>query len=247
MNAAFVLGCQRCGSTLFVKLLDEHSAIRLNRPVRPEPKFFLRENYAALGRSYYLATYFGIREPDYTGYILEKSTSYVEHSYVVDRIKTFFPAAKLLIILRHPVFRALSNYRFSVENGLETRTAEEVFLKELPPPKNTGKISVSPFAYLKRSHYPEQLQPFQEENIHYVIFEELLRDPQRVLAGVFSYLGLPGEIISLPPKLPKVNATKNKETIPGRVLEKLKRYFAGTIEETEALLGRDLSIWREML
>ncbi len=247
MNAAFVLGSQRCGSTLFVRLLDRHSSIRINRPVRPEPKFFLKENYAALGLEYYLSTYFGVQDTDFEGYLLEKSTSYVEHPYVINRIKTFFPSPKLLIILRHPVIRAISNYKFSVENGLEPRTPEEVFLQGVPAPAQPVTTSVFPFAYLERSNYPAQLQPFQKEDIHYVIFEKLLNDPQGELAGVFSYLELPAEIIPLPSKLPKINASQSSEVISEQVLEKIKEKLAGIIEETEKMLDRDLSIWRDML
>lgn len=248
LKIAFILGCQRCGSTLLAKLMGAHPSIRINRPLRPEPKFFLKEDYAELGLEYYLSTFFDLRVvPAPDTYLLEKSTSYVEYPIVTERIKSFFPFPRFFIILRHPVYRAISNYKFSVENGLETRTPEQVFIEEVPAPNTSLKSSVSPFDYLKRSDYPRQLAPFRAENIHYVIFEKLLSDPSRELTKVFAYLGLKPENTFPSAELPKVNASKFTDSISEKVLNKLKARFAEVVDHTAEITGEDLTIWKEML
>jgi len=227
--------------------MDQHPAIQLNRPVRPEPKFFLKDNFDELGLEYYLSTWFAGFSPAKRTYILEKSTSYADHPPVVDRIKQFFPAPAFLMIFRHPVHRALSNYKFSVDNGLETRSPEEVFLNDAPAPPLVHKISVAPFDYLKRSDYPAYLKAFQEEGVHYVILEKLLWDAAGEWNRICEYLQLDAANFPLGKTLPKVNASKFSESIPTKVLEYLKKRLEPTIDQTERLLGEDLSIWRALM
>ena len=50
---------------------------------------------------------------------------YVYNSTVVKRIKTNFPNAKIIVILRNPIDRAYSNYFLGVNGGKEKREFEE--------------------------------------------------------------------------------------------------------------------------
>ena len=68
----------------------------------------------------------------------------------------------VLAILREPVKRAVSNWRFSTDNGLETRRLETALSENLagPRPWDPSRTSVSPFAYLERGRYVDYLDPW---------------------------------------------------------------------------------------
>jgi len=153
LNYFFIAGGQRCGTTYLSNILDSHPSVCMAKPARPEPKFFLSETCMKKGLNYYLDTYFRDLNKDISDLkIGEKSTSYIEYEFVPFRVKCLFPNAKCIIILRNPVDRALSNYFFSLKNGIETRTLEEVFILKMKPPKINAKISVSPFKYYEREY-----------------------------------------------------------------------------------------------
>src|SRR5688572_11238783 len=98
------------------------------KPWRPEPKHFLDAAAVGRGREAYRAR-FGDAAAS-VRIFGEKSTSYLERADVPARIATMLPDARILIVLRDPTERAISNYRFSRANGLETASIDEAFYDE---------------------------------------------------------------------------------------------------------------------
>src|SRR5262245_47433435 len=149
-NHFFIVGAQRCGTTYLCHLMDEHPAIEMAKPFRPEPKYFLRDVSLQDDLTRYESTFFG-RKP---GARLrgEKSTSYMESRAAAERLAAWFPQAKIVFVLRDPIDRAMSHYWFSVQNGLETLPMAEAFRREEERRDNfdPARLSVSPFAYLSR-------------------------------------------------------------------------------------------------
>lgn len=154
----FIVGAQRSGTTWLHRMLDQHPDIAMARPVRPEPKFFIDDALYAKGLDFYRSHYFPRGQHRWLG---EKSTSYIEHRSAAERIARDFPDALLLFVLRDPVERALSNYRFSVANGLEPLSLEQALDSEHERAPPAG-LSVSPYAYAARGHYVRYLDMWRE-------------------------------------------------------------------------------------
>lgn len=243
----FIIGAQRSGSTFLYQVLDEHPGIRMARPMRPEPKFFLDPGAVALGRSAYLERHF----PDAAaGAVLgEKSTSYLESPAAGARIQELFPQAQVIAILRDPVERALSNHAFSVANGIEPRSLSEVFLEGVPRPVSTMATSVSPYDYVERGHYHHYLPPFLERfgpRMHVLIFEETVGRVQAV-QHLYRALGVdPGFV---PPSLQhRVNAAPAaNDPVRDEVRKRLRAIFGPSIAATEHLLGRAVPAWHDQV
>lgn len=241
-----IIGAQRSGTTSLCKVLDKHPEITLAKPLKPEPKFFLNKFEFDKGKSHYINKYYpAITERN--KYLGEKSTSYYENSFVAQRIYSYFPEAKIIVLLRNPVDRALSNYFFSKSNGLEKRTLSEVFIQNHPPPINNQKVSVSPFDYIKRSSYSALLDPYFKlfrHNIKVVIFEEMIRN-KSVIQDLFVFLGLDQDIgfsleVSNTSDLKKdKDVDKDLSTVRNYLFEKLRN----EVERTELLLGRKVPHW----
>lgn len=175
-NHFFIIGAQRCGTTLLTKILDSHEQICMAKPLRPEPKFFLKpiEKFNYID---YFEKFFDIRGK-YSAYG-EKSTSYIESKIAPEQINKYLPNAKLILILRDPVKRAISNYFFSKNNKIENLDFETA-LKNENIRKNliNYEVSVSPFAYFNRGIYINYIETwinyFDRKKILIIIFEELI-------------------------------------------------------------------------
>jgi hypothetical protein len=172
-----VIGGQRCGTTLLYELLDAHPDIAMARPARPEPKSFLSDEVVQRGLDWYRATYFGHA----TGESLygEKSTSYLEDALAPTRAARVLGEVDIVVQLRDPVARAVSNWRFSVQHGTEDRDLVQALTENLegPRPWDRAKSSVSPFAYLERGRYVDYLEPWLTKFPDSVLVRFLEDDP----------------------------------------------------------------------
>ena len=173
-NNFFIVGAQRSGTTYLYEILDEHPEICMAKPIKPEPKFFLDDRFFK-GHEYYEQTYYK-HANEHSKVLGEKSTSYYENEFVAKRIKATYPNSKIIFILRNPVYRAISNYFFSVNNKLETRSLEDVFINHLPAPTFPETISTNPFDYYGRSEYLNHIKKFFDSfspaNVRIIIFEK---------------------------------------------------------------------------
>lgn len=187
-----IIGAQRCGTTYLYRLLDEHPEIEMAKPIRPEPKFFLDDARYAKGLDYYATEYFSDPTVQVRG---EKSTSYLESEVAAERLAASLPSAPLVVVLRDPVQRAISNYRFTAQHGHEHLQLAEALEASLAGERewDRTRFSVSPYAYVPRGRYVEYLECYagrvSRERLVVVVFEELVRDPD-VIAGVYEQLGV---------------------------------------------------------
>lgn len=201
------------------------------KPLFPEVKYFLR-NRSQIDCNEYLALF---NNTDSQTVLGEKATSYIESPETAFKIKTNFPEAKIIICLRDPVERALSNYFFSYNHGVETRSIEEVFLKQSPSPKiDLNNFSANPFSYVERGLYSKYLPfyttVFPPEQILITFMEDFTLDVTE-LSKVFNYLGA-SEPLSEISKLP-INESLRSPKISNRIISKLKKYY---IEDTKNLI-----------
>ncbi len=233
----FIVGAQRSGTTKLAHLLDGHPRISMAKPYRPEPKVFLEPDAHTLSPRRYFDRCFPHQTLTEEGWLGEKSTSYYEHTLTAARIRSVFPRAHILFILREPVARALSNYHFSRSHGLETRTLSEVFLQGVPPPAPAFRVSVDPFDYLGRGTYLPHVQRFVSyfgrQRVHVLFLEQLIRDPAGTLSPLLDALEVE-PLRSIDGSV--VNATEKLEDrkIVAEIHQKFSAYFAPL---NEALLN----------
>ena len=179
-----IAGAQRSGTTYLYQLLDQHPDICMARPMRPEPKFFLSDIAFAEGCGGYHDRYFAHRHGEQV--LGEKSTSYIERADAIARIKRILPKAHLVFMLRDPVLRAYSNWRFSRSHGIEPLDFFDALAAEAERVKSwdRGRFSVCPFAYSARGHYAAYLDAwlahFPREQITVMTSESVFMDPDAV-------------------------------------------------------------------
>lgn len=237
-----IVGAQRCGTTYLHSLLDAHPEITMARPARPEPKVFLSAELAARGKAWYESTYFA--HADSESLLGEKSTSYLEHPETAARAATVLGSAEIVVMLRDPVARAVSNWQFSTENGLEDRPLDTALRANLSASKAWDRtaISASPFAYLERGRYAGYLDPWYQlfpDTVHVLFFEELTGNGAE-LAGLYKALGVdPGfrpDNLGRPVNSSRDPAPELEPALAGQV----RQYCADSDARLRSMLGREL-------
>ena len=236
-----VIGGQRCGTTLLYEVLAAHPQIAVARPRRPEPKVFLSDEKAQRGIEWYHRTYFG-HAVDETVFA-EKSTSYLEDAAAAARARSVLGQCLIIVQLRDPIERAVSNWRFSTAHGFEDRPLEEALTENLAGPRdwNPDVTSVSPFAYLERGRYVEYLEPWWQTFGDDVLVRFLADDPTSAdqVKQLYARLGVDASFV--PPNLGAVNASEG--TVPvldEALLSRLRAYFADADAALRERLERPL-------
>lgn len=150
------------------------------------------------------------------------------------------PAMKLIYIMRNPLDRIVSQFRF-----------------ELSKPHNAPPRSLQ--AYLDcgtdavaTSLYGFQISRFlaggfSPEDVHLIVFEELRQDPGEGMQGIAEFLALDR---CETPALPHLNGSERKPARDGEDLlfsgeqfRKLRRYIDADLEGLERLMGRRIAAW----
>ena len=190
------LGVQKGGTTTLHAMLDKHPNACL--PEEKETHYFSK-NYEK-GFEWYMKRF----KPSEREKILGEITPYyLFHPLAPRRIHTIAPNAKLIILLRDPVRRSISQYFHSQRLGVETLQIREAFKAEderLRDAKDyierTGKnhFSHQEHSYKSRSRYEKQLPQWEElftkEQILIIKSEDLFIEPELNLNKIQEYIGL---------------------------------------------------------
>lgn len=235
-----VIGAQRCGTTYLMSLLDSHPDVTTARPAKPEPKVFCADEVLTRGPDWYRGTYFAHARSQRL--LAEKSTSYLESARAAERARTVLGTADVVVLVRDPVARAVSNWRLSTEYGLEDRPLAAALSENLEGPRawHPSRTSVSPYAYVERGHYVDYLGPWLDVfpgAVHVRIFEELVSRPAAI-TELYATLGVDD---AHRPDRRQVNRSEGAPPdLPGLLLRRLRESFHDSDESLAALLGREL-------
>ena len=235
-----VIGAQRSGTTYLQSLLDSNPDITMARPSRPEPKVFCDAEASAKGARWYRETYFAHASTEHL--LGEKSTSYIEDAAAPGRAAAMLGEAHIVVMLRDPVERAVSNWRFSTQNGLETRPLETALRENLTQetPWDPESTSVSPFAYLERGRYIDYLAPWIASfpnTMHVVFLEELVEDGS-IVERLWKDLGVDAGAGPAPPPEAVNRSEGDAPALTDQLLGTLKSYYEASNRSLCAHLGR---------
>jgi hypothetical protein len=233
-----VIGGQRCGTTFLHRVLERHPDVAMARPATPEPKVFLSEELTARGLRWYDETYFAHATSESARG--EKSTSYLESASAASRAARVLGRATVVAVLRDPVARAVSNWRFSTDHGRERRPLVDALRASLAgedPWDGTGPAT-SPFAYLQRGRYAELLEPWRRafpDRLRLFSFDDVVSGA--AVGDVYRAVGVDP---ALAPEAPgtRVNASDMPALdLPPDLERELRDYFRPSDDALTALLG----------
>ena len=236
-----VIGAQRSGTTYLHSVLDGHPQITMARPARPEPKVFLSEAVVGRGAQWYRRTFFAHATDEAVWG--EKSTSYLEVPEAAARVaRVLGPRVHVVVVLRDPVQRAVSNWRFSTDHGLETRPLERALRENLAASASWDRAatSVSPFAYLERGRYADYLGPWfaQFPDTTHVLFLADLVGHDAALDDLFRHLGVRTGSRPVDRETVVNQSREPAPPLPGDLVAGLREYYAASDHALAVRLGR---------
>jgi len=190
------IGVQKGGTTTLQRLLEQHPQVYL--PPRKELHYF--SLHYGKGEAWYRQQFADARADQRCG---EITPYYLFHPEAPQRIKALLPDVTLLVLLRDPVERALSQVFHSQRLGLEPLPLEQALAAESERLAGADDVlaavdgrhrSHQEHSYLARSRYELQLQRFEAcfgaDQIVLRRSEDLFERPEQVWLDLLHHLGL---------------------------------------------------------
>ena len=177
-----LVGAPRCGTTSLFEYLRRHPGVFV--PAAKELPFFTDETRFSGGWDTFVDSFFAGAPPEA---LWGKLTPHYWESpeTAAPRIAAAMPEVKLLALLRNPVERAHSHYRFLVRRDVEptsfaTAVGDRTGRKyqAYVPPGEYGRV------------LDVYLRHFEREQIHVMFTEELEADPTETFDRLLLFLGL---------------------------------------------------------
>ncbi|ELT87786.1 hypothetical protein CAPTEDRAFT_36718, partial [Capitella teleta] len=187
-----IIGVRKGGTRAVLRFLRFHPDVK---GVSQEVSFFSSDEAYDQGINWYLKQLPPVG-PDKV--LMEKSAEYFHHSYVPERVFKTQPKMKLILVVRDPYERLVSDYFFLQRFAKMinyTYPFEEVnhTLEELCIDEATGKVKG--YGGIHRSKYAHHteywLKYFSLKQIHIVNGDEIAKDnPFKELKKIETFLGL---------------------------------------------------------
>lgn len=188
-----IIGARKAGTRIVLAMLNRHPKVKI---VGPELGFFNSASTYQKGLSWYSQ-----QMPNATSdeVVIEKTADYFQYSEAPERIHAMNPGIKLILVIRDPIERMISDYYFIQRYASRVSSAyhfQEVnkTLEELVINSTTNKINYS-YGGICRSSYAKLIQPwlrwFPRKQIHVVNGDNIAKNnPAQELRQAEKFLGL---------------------------------------------------------
>ncbi|MCC3434709.1 tetratricopeptide repeat-containing sulfotransferase family protein [Microcoleus sp. PH2017_05_CCC_O_A] len=230
-----IIGSQRCGTTSLYTYLAEHPQIL--SPIKKEMDFFSWHFHR--GIDWYWA-HFPLMPPGEEFVTGEASPSYFDFREAPERLYSACPEAKLIVLLRNPVDRAISHFYRLKGLNWEGRSLDRAISDEIERLNQNPEyiIGEEPGNYLARGRYIEFIKNwlafFPREQLLVLQSEDLYAGAAATVQQVLAFLDLPEYQLS-----EYQNANPGSyQRVNESVRELLSDYFKPYNQELEEYLGR---------
>jgi len=240
----FICGVQKGGTTALDGFLRDHPAVEMARV--KEIHFFDDESIPWDGPDYAkLHSFFDASTP-----ARRRGEATPIYSYwpnAMERLRVYNEAAKLILVLRHPVLRALSHWRMETTRGWETLPFSEAIR-----PAARERVRLAPggvhrvFSYVERGFYAPQIERlfglFPNDQLLFLRTDALWSDPAATLQEVQSFLEIPLVRNAEQRRVVPFESDKSVPLAP-EVADYLAALYADDIRRTQSLTGLNLQGW----
>ena len=236
------LGVQKGGTTTLDALLRQHPGLAL--PRSKELQYF--SLHYGLGDAWYAGQFAAARPEQCLG---EITPYYIFHPLAAERIHTLVPEVRLIVLLRDPVERALSQLFHSRRLGLEPLEPESALAAEPERMAEAEAVvlaggrhrSHQEHSYVSRSRYELQLARYEAlfpaQQLLLLRSEDLFRSASEVWERLLQFLALDPMPM---PVLPRANAGQQEaDAVPSRLREQLREQLSVTYSAMASRYGME--------
>jgi len=170
------IGAQKCASTWIYDILKDHPEVALSE-LKEVDFFSYKYDH---GLQWYEHNFELAGDRPVVG---EISPSYFQEPAVPERVFRHYPDTKLIVSLRNPIKRAISNHTHEIRIG--HLTGDDIsFEKGLA--NNPMYVEQGMYA----THLARWLSVFPRENVLVLIFEEVIQDRLAAAQQIYHFLGI---------------------------------------------------------
>lgn len=184
----FLIGVQKAGTSTFWKWLSQHPDIFAPQTMK-DFHFFTRQEWRDKGIPYLHSFYKGYNKEKI---ILHGGVNYYFEPEFLDHLLKYQTEGKFLIVLRDPIQRAWSAFRYFKKLSQENRTFQEAIDDELQnriDPQYRHR-----YAYLEHGLYAKYLRiiisRIHPSQILIIDFKSLFEHPDEKMKEVFEFLNI---------------------------------------------------------
>lgn len=181
LPGAIIIGVKKGGTRALLEFLRAHPNVKATGP---EPHFF-DKNYDK-GLEWYRNL---MPESDDTQITIEKTPGYFITKDVPKRISKMSPSVKLIVVVRDPVTRAISDFAQIASKSTKPQAFESMVFRDNATVVDTSKTIVKIGMYAK--HLERWLKYFPRNQFHFVSGENLIKDPGTEMINIQKFLQLP--------------------------------------------------------
>jgi len=185
----FLIGVQKAGTTSLNRWLSQHPGIYCYNSLKDIPLFVKFPDRKQLNERLLLEKPAYRQQPA----VLHSAVNYIFYKPLLHKLSQTQPHAKLILILRNPVTRAISSYFYFKKMLREKRDIKNALIYQ---PKK--KFEITPdnndFTYIEHGFYYQQvkecLEFFSREQLLVLDYEELKNNPLTLLQNVCRFLNI---------------------------------------------------------
>jgi len=242
----FIIGTPKSGTTSLFYHLDAHPEVftpKIKEPhyfSHPEVKSTYYKTNIISNEQNYLNLYKNVENEKAIG---DLSTSYFFNYDSAERIKEFNKDAKVIVVLRNPVERAISHYLMDFSLGYINLPLDEVL-------KNEKDYKSFYNQYVNIGFYEKPLKKFIEvfgrANILIILSDNLFNKTEKTLENVFNFIGVDTNLkLELFKKRNQFKKPKHpfvKKILKSETANKIINIFPESIKENLKLILFDKNV-----
>ncbi len=197
----FIVGAPKCGTTAMTTYLRDHPQIFM--PLQKEPHYFA-EDYPIFREVWTEKQYLHLfRSADSSHLAVgEASVWYLYSDHALPRIKAFAPDARIIVQVRNPVDLVYS-YHSQALRALNEDVDDFWSAWQLQSERRAGR-HIPPTCRMPQllqyeahgqlgTYVRRLLTIFPAEQVHVVVFDDLVADSRRVYCDTLAFLGVPDD------------------------------------------------------
>ena len=188
----FIVGASKAGTTSLYEYLNKIPQVFMS--TIKEPNYFIETIHperlfctVISDKKKYLKLFSDVKDEVAIG---EASPFYLIDPETPKLIHKTIPNARIIVILRDPIERAFSVYLHNLRNGLETESFSQVIRNTYSRLNEREELTNN--ILLEGGFYFDQLKRYYEifepHQIKVIIFEEFVRNPEKIIYDVLKFL-----------------------------------------------------------
>ncbi|XP_076463337.1 heparan sulfate glucosamine 3-O-sulfotransferase 1-like [Babylonia areolata] len=186
LPSAIIIGVRKCGTRALLEFLDLHPDIVT---AEDELHFFNDDQRYRLGLEWYRH----LMPPSLPHQLtMEKTPGYFISPIAPSRVHRMNSSVRLIVLLRHPTTRTISDYTQIFHNKLSKNESLDAF-EDIVIDRDTGNVNTRYKAVqisMYHHHFRHWTDLFPRQHIHVVDGDRLITDPVSEIRHIEDFLGL---------------------------------------------------------